>query len=454
MTKVEVFSLVTDNSRKKPYLVRWRVEGRFKQKSFESKAEADADRSLLMLAKKRREAFDLSTGRPVSETQTGPETVASYLRSWMLERWPTWAPGSRSSVIEGLTCAILTQVANGRGKPTDKELRLAVRKVWLRPDAVATSEQQKVLDWLTRNSLPLASVPAELVKQTLTAMATRHDGKQVANATYRRRRQAYNQALQDATVGDHPKLHRNPVSGLRNPIRGGKISKAVKPVRRSIVADPPLARELLALVSLVGKTGERYRAFFAVMYFAGLRPSEVVALQRSDCYLPAEGWGSVTLRGSSPTVGTLWTDDGESVDHRGLKHREPEDGRVVPIPPELVAHVITHLAAFPEVEGRVFSNSRGGLVDATKLGKVWAATRKLKWPKPEEDPGCVPVPYALRHSNASMLLSAGVPVGEVARRLGHTPDVLLKVYAHAMQSDEATANARIDTALAAAAPAA
>jgi len=36
-------------------------------------------------------------------------------------------------------------------------------------------------------------------------------------------------------------------------------------------------------------------ALYACMYFAALRPGEAVALRRQDCYLPATGWGLLTL---------------------------------------------------------------------------------------------------------------------------------------------------------------
>lgn len=57
-------------------------------------------------------------------------------------------------------------------------------------------------------------------------------------------------------------------------------------------------------------------------------------------------------------------------------------------------------------------------------------------------------PYDLRHAAASLWLNGGVPATEVARRLGHSVAVLLKVYANCVDGQEATANARIQAALA------
>jgi hypothetical protein len=41
--------------------------------------------------------------------------------------------------------------------------------------------------------------------------------------------------------------------------------------------------------------GQRLMAFYASMYYAALRPAEVVGLRRQDCHLPETGWGRLTL---------------------------------------------------------------------------------------------------------------------------------------------------------------
>jgi hypothetical protein len=46
-----------------------------------------------------------------------------------------------------------------------------------------------------------------------------------------------------------------------------------------------------------------------------------------------------------------------------------------------------------------------------------------------------------------LLLNSGVPPKEVARRLGHSVDVLWKVYAGCMDGDEERINGLIDRAL-------
>lgn len=56
-------------------------------------------------------------------------------------------------------------------------------------------------------------------------------------------------------------------------------------------------------------------------------------------------------------------------------------------------------------------------------------------------------PYDLRHAGVSLWLRSGVDVTEVARRAGHSVDVLLRIYASVLDDTEKEANKRIEEAL-------
>ena len=56
-------------------------------------------------------------------------------------------------------------------------------------------------------------------------------------------------------------------------------------------------------------------------------------------------------------------------------------------------------------------------------------------------------PYDLRHAAVSLWLNAGVPAPTVARRAGHSVDVLLRVYAACIDGEDQFANTRIADAL-------
>jgi hypothetical protein len=54
-------------------------------------------------------------------------------------------------------------------------------------------------------------------------------------------------------------------------------------------------------------------AFFGCMYYAALRPEEVVELRRDNlASLPDQGWGELILTNSEPHSGTSWTDNGSA----------------------------------------------------------------------------------------------------------------------------------------------
>ena len=50
------------------------------------------------------------------------------------------------------------------------------------------------------------------------------------------------------------------------------------------------------------------------------------------------------------------------------------------------------------------------------------------------------------------MIKAGVPLGEAARRLGHSVETLVSTYVGAMEGDDVEANARIESALGRRAP--
>lgn len=223
-------------------------------------------------------------------------------------------------------------------------------------------------------------------------------------------------------------------------------------VDRRVLVNAVQARQLLTAVSYVGSwdrcRGRRLVAFYAVLYYAGLRPAEAVGLRRSDCHLPETGWGTLTLRETRPVSGKQWTDSGERHDRRGLKAREATSDRPVPIPPVLVAILRAHLKAFGTAkEGRVFGNERGGVVGSSTYWRVWEEAREYALSPERVDSPLAGRPYDLRHACITRWLNAGVPIAEVARRVGNSPEVIHRRYHGCIDGHEEAANAKITKAL-------
>ncbi|MFH9424993.1 hypothetical protein [Streptomyces sp. NPDC017529] len=114
------------------------------------------------------------------------------------------------------------------------------------------------------------------------------------------------------------------------------------------------------------------------MYYAAMRPAEVIHLRLDQCHLPGSGWGLLILSGGVVTSGKERTDDGAVREVHSLKRRAATATRPVPIPPQFVrmltAHT-EHLGVVPD--GRLFRNMAGDYVDAAAYGTAWARAREL-----------------------------------------------------------------------------
>lgn len=154
------------------------------------------------------------------------------------------------------------------------------------------------------------------------------------------------------------------------------------------------------------------------------------------------------LRETRPRSGSAWTDSGEAHDKRGLKHRPRKAVREVPIPPELVALLRWHVMAYGTApDGRLFRTQRGGLIQDTGYGEVWAEARTRALSPAQRGSALAKRPYDLRHAAVSTWLSSGVEPQRVAKRAGHSVAVLFRVYAKFLSGGDEAANAKISARL-------
>ncbi|WP_162642022.1 hypothetical protein [Streptosporangium sp. 'caverna'] len=111
--------------------------------------------------------------------------------------------------------------------------------------------------------------------------------------------------------------------------------KTTYEVDRRGVVNHAQARVLLDAMGKQARSGPRLVAFFAVMYYAGLPPEEVVDLRDRNVTLPdfvqnedtgereepAGDWGEPHFAVAAPFAGREWTDSGTLREERALKHR-------------------------------------------------------------------------------------------------------------------------------------
>lgn len=396
-----------------------------------------------------------TAGEPVSLGQgTGPGPIPTSWYAFALEylemRWPQVAAKTRSETNDALCAITMAMLRDVRGRPSDGLLRRALREwafVIPRPEpSREPADVRLALLWVGRASRPLTDLMDPAVLRTvLQALRLKQDGTVAAAETQRHKRMTLVNAVGYAI--ELGRLDSDPIANVN-----WRITKTVKQVDPRVVANPIQARSLLCAVSYVGgyrrARGRRLVGLFAGMYYAGLRPGEVVAVTLPDCDLPAEGWGTAILHSTRPQAGKRWTDTGQLHDERGLKGRPPGDTRPVPLPPGLVALWTESIQTFGTADdGRLFFNERGGIVASSTYDRVWHEARELALPPGLLYTPLAARPYDLRHSALSTWLNAGVDPTEVAERAGNSVEVLMTKYAKCLYGRATIANRRIQALL-------
>ncbi len=443
------------SKKKRTHEVRWTVGHTQHSRTIGNRAQADNFLSDLRQAARKGEAFDTATGLPESMM-----TESKRERSWLEfclafvdMKWPSAAPKTRDALTDALATLIPALTSEPAPDGIDPgTVREALRHFALAPASRTLDRPTPIaaaLRWLEKTSLPVSLVSKpQHARAALDAISVLQDGKAASATTITRKRSVFTNAIRYAV--ELEEMPSNPLDRL-----SWKPPKVSEVVDRRVVVNPRQARELLTAVTYVGQQrrgpharGQRLRALYACMYFAALRPGEAVGLRRQDCHLPKAGWGRLTLEKSRPEVTRRWTDSNSAHDERGLKHRAADETRPVPIPPELVAILRTHIDTFGVApDGRIFSSERDHPVASTAISDVWAEARTLALTPAQVASPLAGRPYDLRHAAVSLWLSAGVPPQRVAARAGHSVEVLLRVYAKCLDDGEDIANTRIDAAL-------
>jgi integrase len=429
------------------YIVRWKVAGtRFKER-YKTKALADSFRSELLTAARKGEPFDIDTGRPASLGRAREEmSWFAFAVAYMDSKWISSAATYRRSISEALTAITPALLVVDDDQPAPALIRHALHR-WAfntrrRDDPSCPQEVRDALSWIEGHCRPVARLgePATL-RHVLDTMARRADGQPAAGSVVSKRRRVLFNAMEHAVELGH--LAANPLVGFK-----WKAPRVASTISRRTVVNPVQARTLLAAVGQTKRSGGRLVAFFALMYFAALRPEEAATLRKHNLSLPDEGWGEVHLDEAAPYAGADWTDDGEQREVRQLKNRARGEGRTVPSPPELTAFLHAHIAEFGTgPDGRLFVGERASELPKLTYMRAWRAARGLAFTEAVAASPLAQTPYALRHACVSTWLNAGVPVTQVAEWAGHSVEVLLKVYAKTLDGQDELARRRVMEAL-------
>jgi integrase len=271
----------------------------------------------------------------------------------------------------------------------------------LRPGVEATGECE---GWLDRWCLSLAELNREVLAEVEGGLMVALDGNPLSPATSARYRKVAKACVRRAVELDVLAVDPWPPSPRgRSRRRALRVKRSVD-VRR-LPSPASMVRALDAMVSQQ-PSSHMYRVMTAVAYYAGLRPSEVVMLRTRALELPESGWGRIEV-----------VEADISFDESG----EPKTGpRLVPIPPVLV-QILTEWV-------RMGGFGPAHLLFRTRNGKRPTASNWLRcW---QRALAAAALPrlrvYDCRHAAATTWLKAGLPLGEVARRLGHSVETLVQ----------------------------
>lgn len=259
---------------------------------------------------------------------------------------------------------------------------------------------------------------ADLTPARVEAVFAQLHADGVEGSLARKVRQVFQTALRSAVR--KRLILSSPTDGLPCPKARQKDIEPFTPdeVRRAIDA----ARDALA-----AGAAARYAAVFPLALATGARQSELLGL----------GWehldpGRAVMR----VERSLCIVDGAF----RLKVPKSKRGRRTVTLPAFAALALAGHHARMAAEGKlaapVFCTSEGNFLDRSMLRRLWQGLLIRAG-----------VPYRkfhnCRHTHASQLLSLGVSLVEVARRIGDHPETVLRVYAHWMPTD-AQVPARLD----------
>ncbi len=295
----------------------------------------------------------------------------------------------------------------------------------LGPSASAKREK-KYEQWMTKNCLSVGALDRECIANIDRHLATKLDGTPMAATTANRNRTVaracVHAALEAGAISADPWPQRSRARAQR------KVARTKRSVDIRSLPSPAVMAKAIDAIITSQPASRTYRVMTAVAYYAGLRPSEVAMLRIKSLALPGEGWGRIDV-----------TEADISFDEPG----EPKTGpRSVPIPPVLVEMLKTWLTEINRSapDDLIFRTRNGTRPSASNWGRSWHRALKSIGHRPLRV-------YDCRHAAATTWLQAGIPLGETARRLGHSVETLVSTYVGALDDEQHLANQRIEAML-------
>jgi integrase len=319
-------------------------------------------------------------------------------------KWGILSPRSRESLTNN-TAVVVYELLRERGKSkyNRTDVIRVIRKniLSLNKPAVTTELDEEIKQFIYKSSVKLNEIDTTAISLALTNLnITRRNKKPVASDTYRLRKQAFGQVLDHAYRNQY--ISENPMKRVKMACKVD--STEIDP--KTVLSSERCREIAIAVTNYSGnknvlKNAKTIAKALSVIWLAGLRPSEVVDLQKKHLNFSEEGKTSfIKVEQASVTISTNFTDDNESFVIKELRARGRKAYRNVPMMQELV-EILQPLSQDLEDGDFLFTESTnksrpiptGLLNDYFK--KVVTTDH---------------TPYDLRDTNASILIHSGVNI--------------------------------------------
>ena len=240
----------------------------------------------------------------------------------------------------------------------------------------------------------------------------------------------------------HPTTIAHAFKVLSNMFNFAKLERILKENPCSFVKKKPTEKpdekeyftleEMDYVKELLSTTNIRLKTAMFIIMDTGCRREELLGLTWRDIDFEKK---TININKAVATISTKSGVPSYRIVEKNVKSRN--SNRVIGIPNACIS-LLKQYKAFKKDSGLkvkaddyVFTNWDNNTIwDPNRLTAEWRLFRKNN-----NITKNVPL-HGLRHSNATFLLSSGMPKKDVAKRLGHTTEVLDRIYTHSGEEDD------------------